>query len=513
MSLNPAIPPTAAEATGRRLARLSGAFVLLALAALWIADIHLYRPDPWQELGRIGLGLVTPYWPDIPELALAALQTVAFALLAVAISAVLGLGLAVYFHWRVIRVLAAAIRSVHEIFWGLLLMQVWGLSATTGLLAILIPFTGIFTRVFADILSQQSPQVTDSLGRAPRLSLYAYGRITQAWPALISYTRYRFECALRSSAILGFIGLPTLGFHLDTAFRQGDYSEAAAVLWVFLIMIGTVRFWLVPGRFWLVRGRIPRWLTLAFWLGVSVWALPASPAVSGNMLWRFISEDIWPRALLNGDLNKALSWYADVFSTDVWPALWQTLAITQVALVLTGVLTLLYYPLASKTLSGRWSAAGRFHLLLLRSVPELMLAYVFMLLFGPSALPAILALALHNGGLIAFLLANLSEQDKRVTTPDQPTGLMRVLYADIPARFPAFLALLFYRWEVMLRESAMMGVLGIATLGFYVDSAFEEIRFDKAFFLILMAALLNIGVDSLSRRLSRRAGLTAPQMG
>ena len=100
-----------------------------------------------------------------------------------------------------------------------------------------------------------------------------------------------------------------------------------------------------------------------------------------------------------------------------------------------------------------------------------------------------------------------------MTTPDQPTGLMRVLYADIPARFPAFLALLFYRWEVMLRESAMMGVLGIATLGFYVDSAFEEIRFDKAFFLILMAALLNIGVDSLSRRLSRRAGLTAPQMG
>ena len=47
------------DSTARSLARLSGGFVLVALAALWIADIHLYRPDPWQELGRIGLGLIT----------------------------------------------------------------------------------------------------------------------------------------------------------------------------------------------------------------------------------------------------------------------------------------------------------------------------------------------------------------------------------------------------------------------------------------------------------------------
>lgn len=498
------------DSTARSLARLSGGFVLVALAALWIADIHLYRPDPWQELGRIGLGLITPYWPDIPELLLATLQTVAFALLAVAISAVLGLWLAVYFHWRIVRVFAAAIRSVHEIFWGLLLMQIWGLSATTGLLAILIPFTGIFTRVFADILSQQSPQVTDTMGKAPRLSQYTYGRVAQAWPALVSYTRYRFECALRSSAILGFIGLPTLGFHLDTAFRQGDYSEAAAVLWVFLLLIGTVRFWLTPKR-------LPVWLSLGFWLGLALWlwmfVLPDSPSVSGNLLWRFISEDIWPRALLNGDWSKALSWYSDVLASEVWPGLWQTLAVTQVAMVLSGLLALFWYPRASRQLSGRVSPLGRFHLLVLRSVPELMLAYLFLLLFGPSALPAIFALALHNAGLIAFLLANLSDADKQISQPEQPKGLMRVFYADLPTRFPAFLALLFYRWEVMLRESAMMGVLGIATLGFYVDSAFEEIRFDKAFFLIVVTALLNILIDSLSRRLSRRAGLQAVQTG
>ncbi len=52
-----------------------------------------------------------------------------------------------------------------------------------------------------------------------------------------------------------------------------------------------------------------------------------------------------------------------------------------------------------------------------------------------------------------------------------------------------------------------MGVLGIATLGFFVDSAFEEIRYDKALFLIAVAALLNIALDSLARRLRRWAGV------
>lgn len=495
--------PTSLEltslSTGARLRRLSFILSLVAIAFLFIADIHFYTPDPWQELGRIGLGLVTPYWPDLSELSLSLLHTLAFALLGVVGSALLGLLLAMWFHWRLVRMFAAAIRSVHEIFWGLMFMQIFGLSATTGLLAILIPFTGIFAKVFSEIFQQQPHYAVNTMGTVSRLSRFAYGWIPQAWPALASYTRYRFECALRSSAILGFIGLPTLGFHLETAFKQGDYSEAAAVLWVFLLLIASVRFWL-------------RLRLLPIYLLAAVWALPEMPAVNASFIWQFFSQDIWPDTLRSGDISGAASWYGTVMSEEVWPALWQTIAITQAALVLSGVLALVLYPFASNALVGRWSVLGRFKLLVLRSVPELMLAYLFMLLFGPSALPAILALALHNGGLIAFLLANSSEESASRQRLDDPRGLMRFFYSDLPQRYPAFLAFLFYRWEVILRESAIMGVLGIATLGFYVDSAFEEIRFEKAFFLILVAAMLNIGVDSLSRWLRARAGLKAPAL-
>ena len=50
-----------------------------------------------------------------------------------------------------------------------------------------------------------------------------------------------------------------------------------------------------------------------------------------------------------------------------------------------------------------------------------------------------------------------------------------------------------------MRETAILGILGITTLGFYVDSAIQELRFDRAIVLIFITALLNIGVDSQAR--------------
>ncbi|MDF1764490.1 MAG: hypothetical protein P1U57_13855, partial [Oleibacter sp.] len=448
---------TSKKSTAFYFSRLSLVFCTVSLLFLSIADIQLYTPYPWQELALIGQGVITPSWYDLPELFKSLLRTIAFALLAVSASAVVGLLLATVFHWRCVRVLAAAVRSVHEIFWCLIFMQLWGLSATTGLLAIFVPFCGIFAKVFAEILQQQSPQTVNTFGPALRLSRFAYGWIPQAWPALLSYVRYRFECALRSSAILGFIGLPTLGFYLETAFKQGNYSEAAAILWLFILVIATVRWWFQPKY-------------LLVYLLLSIWVLPDSLPIHGSIVWQFFTQDIWPEALIQGDLPQTLEWIKNVFSNEVWPALWQTIAITQLALILSGAIALISYPFASRVLVGRWSTLGRAKLLVLRSIPELMFAYVFLLIFGPSALPAILALAIHNGGLIAFLLANNSELEEKNTTLSNsssihssssnassiafPKGTMRYFYVDLPRRYPAFLALLFYRWEVIMRESA-----------------------------------------------------------
>jgi len=128
----------------------------------------------------------------------------------------------------------------------------------------------------------------------------------------------------------------------------------------------------------------------------------------------------------------------------------------------------------------------------------------------PSFLTAIQAMAQNTGAIIGHLIGRLSA--KMTLRPDAPQGANRYFYETTPRLYRPFLAFLFYRWEVIMRETAILGILGIHTLGFYVDSAFEDIRYDRAFFLILITALLNIGVDALSRQIRRRLRLNlSPQ--
>lgn len=473
--------------SSHRYTLVSLGLILLALICLPFSDIEIYSVEPWQEMQRMLKGLLHP---DVSTLsyALPALwQTVAFALIAVIGSACLGLIAALFFQYRIIRITCASIRAVHELFWGLIFMQVFGLSALTGVLAISIPFTGIFAKVFSEILDQQSVEPLSTVSaKTGIVSLYAYTLLPQALPELLSYVRYRFECALRSSTILGFIGLPTLGFYLETAFKQGNYGESAVLLIIFYLLVASIQFWL--------RRRL-----VIFYLIAAFVLLPETPPVSSN-LWQFLSVDIWPNALLAGDWLLALTWYKTQLISVALPAIVNTVLLSQIALVGSALLALISYGIASKKLSKFGSfRLGQTLLVVMRSTPEMIFAFIFLLFFGPSFLPAIFALSIHNGGLIGFLIA-LSSNELKLRL-DAPKGLNLYFYELTPRLYGQFLTLLLYRWEVIVRETAILGILGITTLGFYIDSAFEDIRYDRAAFLIVITALLNIGIDSLARRI------------
>jgi phosphonate transport system permease protein len=68
---------------------------------------------------------------------------------------------------------------------------------------------------------------------------------------------------------------------------------------------------------------------------------------------------------------------------------------------------------------------------------------------------------------------------------------------------------LLYRWEIIVRESAIFGILGVATPGYYVDAAISELRLDSAFALLLAGMLLSAAIDALSRALRRALRIAA----
>ena len=490
--------------SGRRLSlspvRVSLAFAVLAALCLLAADLTVSTLSPWDELGRVLFGFVTPAFLDSRYLLTALMHTVAFGVLGTVFGAAAGFILAIVFRWRVVRLGAAFVRAIHELFWALLFMQVFGLGAVTGVLAIAVPFAGIFAKVYAEILEESDDAALRALpAGSPSTSAFLFARLPDAWAAMKRYTYYRLECGLRSSAVLGFIGLPTLGFFLESAFAQGYYSQAGAYLLMLYALIATLRLWL-PARL-----TVPAVIACLF-------LLPESQGVNWSNVARFFTHDVVPAPLRAGvdaaSLAQFGDWLSSLWINQAWPGLINTLIITQIALVTTGVLTLLVFPLIVRRFVG-WAGAGGGHVLLLvlRSTPEYILAYVLLQLWGPSMLPAVVALTLHNGAIIGFLVGRTAQRMR--LRADAPRGLDLYGYEVLPRVYGPFLAFLFYRWEIIMRETALLGILGVHTLGFYIDSAVATIRIDQMLVLLLITAALNMGIDAVSRGVRARMRLSS----
>jgi phosphonate transport system permease protein len=411
--------------------RTSLIFTAIALVGLVFADIAITAANPWKDLGRFFLGVVTPDFFSTAGLATALLRTVAFAFVGVALGSVCGFLLALVYRAYPVRIFCAFIRAIHELFWALIFLQFFGFHPLTGVLAIAIPYSGIFAKVYSEILEEADPEPGRLLPPGTGvISAFLYARIPDCWVQIRTYTAYRLECGLRSSAILGFVGLPTLGFYLESAFSQGYYSEAGAMLILFYILIATLPLWVKPK------------LLPVYILGAPFFLGEGMPIVWGNVT-RFFTQDIVPSPLKNDEGWAGMStWLSDLFVNQAMPGIWNTVVLTQIALVATGIIALLAFPLISTHFGGPVRrTGGHVFLVILRSTPEYILAYILLQLWGPSMLPAVVALALHNGGIIGHLIGRQSSFIR--LRPDAPTGLNRYTYELVPRVYRSFLAFLF----------------------------------------------------------------------
>lgn len=138
-----------------------------------------------------------------------------------------------------VRWLLLVLRSVPELVWALVFVRVAGLGPTSGVLAIALTYSGMLGKVYADILESGDTHATHSLMRngSGRLQAFFYGLLPQHAAELTSYTVYRWECAIRSSAVLGFVGAGGLGQLMDASMKMFNGSEVASILLVFMLLV------------------------------------------------------------------------------------------------------------------------------------------------------------------------------------------------------------------------------------------------------------------------------------
>ena len=143
------------------------------------------------------------------------------------------------------RILIVGQRSVHELLWALLFLAAFGLNTASAVVAIAIPFTGMLAKVFSELLDETDPESAHSLravGASP-IKAFLFGTLPRALPDMSAYAFYRLEGAVRSSAILGFFGYPTIGYSIRLSFENLHYREVWSYLWALIILVLCFEAW------------------------------------------------------------------------------------------------------------------------------------------------------------------------------------------------------------------------------------------------------------------------------
>lgn len=551
--------------------------IFLALIPLQFSRAELVNSDGWPLLQRF---LAASLHPELNlgflRLTLkAAGVTLAFAVCGTVLS--LGLGivgglLAAEIWWKTvfphqfwgqsigvgIRALLAIPRAIHELIWGLFFIHLFGLDPLVGLLAIVVPYSSIVAKVFSEILDETPQQPLMALmgsGISPPIA-FLYSIVPQALPNLISYSFYRFECSLRSAAVLGMIGAGGLGYEIFLSLQSLRYEQLWTLFYALVILNGCVdglsalvRYRLgAPTRLDLNLNRIPLktgegqlqhqspppidqvllillvtsivLIPLCFWLIDA--EFPRLGSAQTLIRLQDIGQQVFPLRITGEKIHN-------LFRLSSLTLAMSVLAITVAGL---GGICLsflaahnflrpggLLFPSNPRRNSDRkrygramfWTggivSVTRLVLLICRAIPAPIWALVMLFIFFPGILPGAIALGIHNLGILGRLMAegveNLEPKPLQALKAQGITAPFVFLYGVLPLCLPQFLAYILYRWEVCLRETVIVGLVGAGGLGRLLTEQLSSFDYSGVFLSLGCFVLLTFSVDLISKTMRR----------
>jgi phosphonate transport system permease protein len=238
-------------------------------------------------------------------------------------------------------------------------------------------------------------------------------------------------------------------------------------------------------------------------------------------LSEFVRNEVVPFPLRDQPFSwSALwAWMDPLLSTRGVPGALATLWISILAIVLAAIVALLLAPLGARNLSSPdpwldgeagksarpWRllvATTRAACIALRAIPEYVWAFLLLAMLGPGAWPAVLALAIHNAGILGRLGSETIENLDRaplVALRALGAGRRQITMTAIPHLASGrFLLYLFYRFETCVREATVLGMLGVVSLGYWIQDARARQFHDEMLLLVALGAVIVLIADILS---------------
>lgn len=523
-----------------------GAFSLLAIWAWIFVDMDLFR-----VVGGIGdiANLVDYMLPanfDMLDRAIAlTLETFWMAVLGTFLALVMSVPLAFMAArnttphpavYAVARGIIVFTRAVPDLVFALVLVRALSIGPLPGILALAFHSIGMIGKLLADAIEQTEKQPREAVTSVGATSIQTIVTtiIPQITPAFISIALFRLDINLRSSTVLGLVGAGGVGLLLKETLGQLAYSEALGVVSVIFIFILFMEILSA-----LVRSAI---------LGAEAASLPGGRKVlsifkprdtkpkvlkpNAKILqpWTkrrvmtnfygyfFVSLVIAGFVAVQVDFFKLLFSSVDIFifigrmippdfvtaGPQIIDGMVETMAIAAVSTVLGAILSVPLGFLAAVNVSVNKLVYGftRVLLVIIRGIPELILAIIFVAAMGLGPVPGIFALSIGTAGFLAKLLADSIEEidpaPREAVTATGASRMQELFVSVVPQVMPALIGQLLYTFDINIRSSAILGIVGGGGIGFLLFNSMKVLAFDTTAAIILAIFVVVYAIEILA---------------
>ena len=539
----PATPPLTPPWDRRRVSL--AAIVVAAVVGLGLSSGHVgLRPhtliDGLGAIGSIFRRAWPPRWDDFAFDLRQGWLSFMMAVTATAIAAVLSFPLALLAARntapnRVVGTLARAaiilLRAIPGLVLALIFVSALQIGPLPGTLGLGLHSVGMVAKLLADAIEESDPGPADAFrsAGAGRLQTALGAVVPQVVPGLASVLLYRLEINMRDSAVVGLVGGGGIGFLLQSTLQTDRWPTSFGLI---LIIIGYVlvieqigsqtRKRLLAPPAPAVGGQPTR---AEPGLGTDGQTATTPPWTAGRVTARFgavallafvgyccTRVELTPAALARG-LPKLTRVTGQLLTPDLshLGTLVNELVMTvEIGAVGTALGLLLAVPvslLAARNVApAAWvTHVARYVLVVVRAVPELAIAVVFVAAVGLGPFAGVLALAVVAFWFGAKLLADDLELEdpgpREAATATGANRFQQVWATTVPAQLPALVGACLYDFDIALRTSTVLGVVGAGGVGYGLDSSIRTLHYHVAGAYLLGIFVLVYGVELVAARI------------
>lgn len=231
---------------------------------------------------------------------------------------------------------------------------------------------------------------------------------------------------------------------------------------------------------------------LAIWAGwllliaifVACWQL-----ISEKTIWTFV----WDAPSQAGDLGSRMWPPQWSYMSQLWIPIWDTLNIATLGTVLALILAVPTAFCAARNTTPSVAFVRPIALFIIvssRSINSLIWALMLVTIVGPGVFAGIIAIALRSVGFCAKLLYEAIEEiDETQVEAVIATGAGRaqvMTYGVVPQVMPAFAGISVFRWDINIRESTVLGLVGAGGIGLQLNASIMSLAWTQVAVILLV---------------------------